>query len=119
MKPFLLTRGKEERFSLNEQESKPGLTGAEKRSQPEASRPGPAKGRARWGWLVLLCLVLGVVVFLLLERHAKLQATRGKKGGNAPLVQVSTAVVRQGDIGVYVNALGMVTPLNTVQVRSR
>jgi multidrug efflux system membrane fusion protein len=32
---------------------------------------------------------------------------------------VSTAVVRKGDIGIYVNALGMVTPVYTVQVKSR
>jgi multidrug efflux system membrane fusion protein len=36
-----------------------------------------------------------------------------------PVLQVATAVATNGDISTYVNALGVVTPLNTVSVRSR
>ena len=57
---------------------------------------------------------------LVLRRPAAPEATsRTRGGGPAQAVQISTAVVRKGDIGIYVPALGMVTPLNTVQVRSR
>ncbi len=34
-------------------------------------------------------------------------------------MQVATAVVRKGDIGVYGNYLGIVTPVYTVMVKSR
>ncbi|MGH7967466.1 MAG: efflux RND transporter periplasmic adaptor subunit, partial [Limisphaerales bacterium] len=34
-------------------------------------------------------------------------------------MQIKTAVVKKGDIGVYVNALGAVTPVKTVLIKSR
>jgi multidrug efflux system membrane fusion protein len=42
----------------------------------------------------------------------------GSKGGIPPL-QISTATATTGDIGVYVEALGTVTPLNTVSLTAR
>jgi len=44
------------------------------------------------------------------------QATNRRAGGVVP---ISTGVVRKGDIGVYVEGLGAVTPIKTVSVTSR
>src|SRR5207248_8174698 len=41
------------------------------------------------------------------------------RGGGIPPLPISTATVRGGDIGVYVNALGTVTPFNTVSLTAR
>ncbi len=49
-------------------------------------------------------------------------AARGSKsqtGLAPPAIQVATTVAHSGDIGIYVNALGVVTPRNTVSVKSR
>lgn len=45
-------------------------------------------------------------------------AAGGRGGGFGPTT-ISTATAKQGSIGVYVNALGVVTPLKTVSINSR
>jgi len=45
-------------------------------------------------------------------------STSSKKTGPAA-VSISTVSARRGDIGVYVNALGVVTPVSTVSIKSR
>jgi multidrug efflux system membrane fusion protein len=39
--------------------------------------------------------------------------------GGSPPVMINTVTARSGDIGVYVQALGTVTPLNTVSLTAR
>ena len=45
--------------------------------------------------------------------------TSGFKKEGPPAVMISTLNAHRGDIGVYVNALGTVTPVNTVSIKSR
>ena len=70
-----------------------------------------------WIWLALAILVVGGVVIW----HRSGAVTAAKAGGDSASrpVMVTTAVARQGDMGIYLNALGTVTPIYTVTVTSR
>ena len=58
---------------------------------------------------------------LLFERHTASASDVREKEPNIPAggLTITTAIARKGDIGVYVNALGTVTPVYTVTVTSR
>ena len=43
----------------------------------------------------------------------------GAKKDGPPQIMISAVSAHRGDIGVYVNALGMVTPVSTVSIKSR
>src|SRR5208282_1905377 len=87
---------------------------------PEAA---PTSGGSRWWlWLLVLCAVC-VGCWLIYVRTAPDPQAQGPAGGRGRVlggdVPVLSATARQGDIGVYVNALGTVTPVCTVTVTSR
>jgi len=81
------------------------------------SGKGDAKKSAWWIWLLVVILLLGGVAFWQ-RRGAKPEAKTSMDPAFRP-VMVSTAVARQGNIGVYLSALGTVTPVYTVSVTSR
>lgn len=71
----------------------------------------------RWGRIVVgSVLMLGAIAVYTYWKAA--QTSTGNKGGPPP-VMISTATASSGDIGVYVQALGTVTPLNTVSLTAR
>ena len=81
-------------------------------------RPGmPPPGRRRpWGRIALgSILVLGGIALYAHWKAGSNSATHP----TVPPVMISTATATSGDIGVYVQALGTVTPLNTVSLTAR
>jgi multidrug efflux system membrane fusion protein len=95
---------------------------------PTFPRPGnaPQKRHVIWPWILVLgVIVLGVIGYITHRQTADAAAAAGggsrRGGGGAAggLLMVTPAAAHTGDIGVYINALGIVTPLNTVSVLSR
>ena len=87
--------------------------------------PTPPSPRHRvWIWLLVLA-VAGVAAYLLWpklvgKKTATAPAPAATKTGRGPLLIPVVAVkARKGDIGVYFNGLGAVTPIYTVTVKSR
>ena len=72
--------------------------------------------RRRWGRIAIgSILILGLIALYVHWKAGSNSATRPA----VPPVMISTATANSGDIGVYVNALGTVTPLNTVSLTAR
>jgi len=85
----------------------------------------PAKKMSMaWIWIPVLLLGLGATGYFIWPRlHAQFgagaaQANRARDMKDRP-IPVVAATSRIGDMHIYMNGLGTVTPLNTVTVRSR
>jgi membrane fusion protein, multidrug efflux system len=90
---------------------------AETKPQDPSVPSGPGTGnRSRWPWLVGAAIIIAVVLYL---RHGSAQQAKNNADPPVRPVVVSAAIAKQGDIGVYLDALGTVTPVYTVTVTSR
>ncbi|HLN07936.1 MAG TPA: biotin/lipoyl-binding protein, partial [Xanthobacteraceae bacterium] len=84
---------------------------------PIGSAPPPR--RSRLGgllWLIILVVVVTAVVWYVLHRQQPVTPGRAISGGPMP---VGTATVQKGDMPITVAALGTVTPLAMVTVRTQ
>jgi membrane fusion protein, multidrug efflux system len=69
-------------------------------------------------WIVLL-LVFGVAFLLVLRHHDDTKAAAPRRGAGGGPVAVTTATAQQGNIGVYLNSIGTVTPVYTASITSQ
>jgi multidrug efflux system membrane fusion protein len=81
--------------------------------------PAPVAPRKRRPWLgILLIGLLVLVVVLVFVRKPKPKVDESAL--NQPtVVTIKAATVREGDIGIHVDALGTVTPISTVSLYSQ
>ena len=91
---------------------------------PEAAKPSESGALSQgtrksplWIWLTVAAAVI-VGAFFYLRHSSRQQANAGDPPAVRPVV-VSTAEAKKGDLGVYIDALGTVTPVYTVTVTSR
>jgi multidrug efflux system membrane fusion protein len=82
--------------------------------EPDGSKPKQGSKDHTVRWIVAL-VAIGLFGWLLVHFFLKPKAHPTAQAG----VPVSTGVAKQGDIGIYLDALGTVTPVYTVTVASR
>jgi multidrug efflux system membrane fusion protein len=74
--------------------------------------------RRIWPWILGAVIVLVLLIAFVTHRHSKQAMAMGRFGANGPTM-ISTATAGTSSIGVYVQGLGIVTPVNTVSVEAR
>jgi membrane fusion protein, multidrug efflux system len=86
---------------------------------PATLRPERRPRRRRWVWVIAALALIAVVGFLYYQHEAAEKEEAAKANNAAKPVAVTTATATKGQMGIYVEALGTVTPVYTVTVTSR
>lgn len=84
-------------------------------AQETIAAPRPHR---RW-WLLILVVALFALGWYVLSGRAGAPSSKQAAKPSLPPSPVLALPARKGDVGVYLNGLGTVTPLNTVTVKSR
>jgi len=85
---------------------------------PPASPPHKSKWLRLFVWAALL-LTFGVIFFLVLHRHEDTQSAAPSRRAVTGPVTVTIATAQKGNIGVYLAAIGTVTPVYTDSIISQ
>jgi multidrug efflux system membrane fusion protein len=91
--------------------------------EPPARAPetaGGPRGRRRSGWVrialwLLPLLALAMAIALIVRHHAAAK----KAPAPPPKIAVTTATAIKGDIGIYLESIGTVTPVHTASITSQ
>jgi multidrug efflux system membrane fusion protein len=96
------------------------MVSPEARLHPDPYADASVAGRKkRRPWLGLLFIVLLILCVVLLVTHKPKPQPDQNALDQPAVVTIKAATVREGDIGIHVDAIGTVTPLSTVSVYSQ
>lgn len=91
-------------------------------SKPEHQIPEPAPSTRRHGLRIFLIIallaVLGMIVFYF-YRQSELNARKAATARPTPGVNITVATAQKGNIGVYLESIGTVTPVYTDSITSQ
>jgi membrane fusion protein, multidrug efflux system len=100
-------------------DTKPPASSIDSQHQlPPASPPHKSKWLRLFVWAALL-LTFGVIFFLVLHRHEDAQSAAPSRRAVTGPVTVTIATAKKGNIGVYLAAIGTVTPVYTDSIISQ
>ncbi len=108
---------------MDEQKQPPAGISPGKSGEPQPHHPAH-----RWPWVLIIAAVVLVLGFIAYWTHRQPRQSAGGGGGGGGgrfggggtnAMMISTATATNGDIGIYVTALGTVTSVYTVSVAAR
>ena len=87
----------------------------------QLSQPHPWYRRRWLLWTSLLLLLLTVVIIIMVAHNNNVKAAAAKRALAAvkPSVTATVATATKGDIGIYLDAIGTVTPVNTTYITAQ
>ncbi len=97
--------------------------GVERQLPPPEPELKPERSRNLWVWIVVLG-AFALIAWAVMrsgsgaKTGAQGPAAGGRRGAFGP-VPVTTATAKTGDVGVYLNAIGTVTPVHTVSITAQ
>jgi len=128
------TRQLPERHKLRGGECAPCAPGQENELQPDtnqqphtgldhqlsAKNASPQRKTIRiWVWILLLLIFAAAFVLVLRQHEATQSAATGRRNAAGAVVAVTSVTAQKGNIGVYVDAIGTVTPVYTASITSQ
>jgi membrane fusion protein, multidrug efflux system len=100
---------------MNTDSNSPATTDHSEQPSTTAARPW-----RHWAiWIGAVCILVGGSYLLFSQRTSAQQSAAGKRKGGGGAIPVSVVTVQKGNMGVYINALGTVTPVYTDTIASR
>jgi membrane fusion protein, multidrug efflux system len=86
---------------------------------PPPSKVHRRKKRSLWIWLVVLFVIALSSYFFIARKSQQAAAAKSASRPAARAIPVVAATAARGNMGVYLNGLGLATAFNTVTVRTR